>query len=438
MPLRFVRLIIEKFKAIDSEFDVKTMQSERLRLTVLAIFFGALFILFVILILVFPEQLHRFHRNISIKYWIMFFYFLITGYELWIRYIMGIFIEKKRHFPNALRYMNALVETSYPTILMLILACYITPSDVLLLPPPFLYYLFIILAALRLDFKLCLFTGMVAATEYTLLAYFFIHYSAGAFSDLTVTYFPHLVKGGALLLGGLVTGLITLLIKRTMMEVLSSIEERNQIYNIFGQHVSPAVVDKLLQQKTELLSETRCVSVMFLDIRNFSKFSEDKKPTEVVDYLNYLFDFMIDIINDHQGIINKFLGDGFMAVFGAPLSDGEDNRHAVEASQHIITRVSQEVHSGNIPATRIGIGIHAGEVVTGNIGSTLRKEYTVIGDVVNVAARIEQLNKKFDSQILISEDVTEGLQESKSHPMKSLGEVNVRGRSSAVHIYQLM
>ncbi len=118
---------------------------------------------------------------------------------------------------------------------------------------------------------------------------------------------------------------------------------------------------------------------------------------------------MIEIVNRHHGVINKFLGDGFMAVFGAPLSEGDDCLNGVAAAKEILSRVEEEVSRGTVAPTTLGIGLHAGEAVTGSIGSSLRREYTVIGDVVNLAARIEKLNKKFGSQLLISEIVWQAL-----------------------------
>jgi adenylate cyclase len=145
---------------------------------------------------------------------------------------------------------------------------------------------------------------------------------------------------------------------------------------------------------------------------------------------------MIEIINRHHGIINKFLGDGFMAVFGAPLSDGKDCQNAVEAAQEILERLRQEVEAGTILPTTVGIGLHAGEAVTGSIGSALRREYTVIGDVVNLAARIEKLNKEFDSQLLISEMVWQAINEDRKKAMP-MGQVQVRGREQAIQVYQV-
>jgi adenylate cyclase len=175
---------------------------------------------------------------------------------------------------------------------------------------------------------------------------------------------------------------------------------------------------------------------MFLDIRDFTTFAEKRTPEEVVAYLESLFGFMIEIVNRHHGIINKFLGDGFMAVFGAPVSHGSDCVDAVTAAKEILSRIQAEVTQGKVLPTTVGIGLHAGEAVTGSIGSSLRKEYTVIGDVVNLAARIEKLNKDFGSQLLVSEMVWQTLGD---HDITGvpMGQVQVRGREEAIQLYQV-
>ena len=195
-------------------------------------------------------------------------------------------------------------------------------------------------------------------------------------------------------------------------------------------------MDTLLELKPDLRSESKDVCVMFLDIRNFTGFAEKRNPEEVVTYLESLFEFMIEIVNRNNGIIIKFLGDGFMAVFGAPLSDGNDCANAVRSAREILEKVEEEVQRGSILPTTIGIGLHAGQAVTGSIGSALRKEYTVIGDVVNLAARIEKMNKQFGSQLLISEMVSREANSEVSGAI-SKGMVNVRGREEGIQIFQL-
>jgi adenylate cyclase len=235
----------------------------------------------------------------------------------------------------------------------------------------------------------------------------------------------------------LLAGLVAARIRQQYANSLHMLEERNKILYMFGQQVSPAVAEKLLAQPDlELEGEVRHVCVMFLDIRNFTAFAESKTPEEVVRYLNTLFAVMIDSVNNHNGIVSKFLGDGFMAVFGAPLSGGDDARNAVRAAREILAQVESLNTSQVIPPTRVGIGLHAGPVVTGNVGSTLRKEYTVIGDTVNLASRLEALNKQYHSQLLISESVWLLIQE--DQPVADdLGLMDIRGHETQLKVYKL-
>ena len=213
-------------------------------------------------------------------------------------------------------------------------------------------------------------------------------------------------------------------------------DERNEIVQLFGQHTAPAVVDALLRVGADATTRRHHVCVMFLDIRDFTAFSEQHTPEEIVEYLNALFEFTIDLINRHHGIVHQLLGDGFMAIFGAPLSYGNDCQHAVLAALSILRRVERACAAGIIPPTRLGIGLHAGEVVAGTVGSVIHKEYKVTGDAVNLAARIENLTKQYDAQLLASEAVWEALEPGR-FTGSSIGSVDVRGRAEGVHLYKL-
>jgi adenylate cyclase len=120
---------------------------------------------------------------------------------------------------------------------------------------------------------------------------------------------------------------------------------------------------------------------MFMDIRNFTALVEHRTPEEIVALQNEVFGTAVEVINRHHGVINQFLGDGFMATFGAPLSAGNDCANALAAARELVARIR----------VRIGIGLHAGDAVTGNVGSAERKQYSVTGNVVILASRIEQL-----------------------------------------------
>jgi adenylate cyclase len=346
-------------------------------------------------------------------------------------------IKQQKRANPLLQYVSAFVETSIPSIALLVTAQFLGPVYSLFTPAPFVYALIIVLSTLRLDLRLCVFTGAVAAIEYWLLSGILIATAqTAAVEPILIAKPPHILKGLFLLLTGIAAGVVTSQIRKRILSSFEMVEERNRISRTFGEYVSPVVMNKLLTLKPDFRSEKRDVCVMFLDIRNFTSYAEKTAPEDVVAYLESLFEFMIEIVNRHHGVINKFLGDGFMAVFGAPISEGSDCFNGVTAAKEILTRVNEEVALGNVAPTKVGIGLHSGEAVTGSIGSSLRREYTVIGDVVNLASRIEKLNKVFGSQLLISENVWQTL-DAEFNDAIPKGEVKVQGREEAIQIYQV-
>lgn len=421
--------------AFARELARETVVSER-RATILAVLLGGVLAVGLSLLSFFGAQLAALPR--SPKQWGPLLLGGGLAYELLAHFAYAHLIRTERPLPVAARYVSALIETSLPTGALLIMASFVGPIQALLSPAAFVYVFFIMLAALHLDIALCIFTGAVAALEYAGLSFAYLDRTQALTVDTIPTHlFTHLVKSTLLLVGGVLAGLIAREINTHFLNVLQSVTERNRVVQVFGQHVSPAVVDKLLAQQTEIASELRAVCLMFVDIRDFTTFAEARSPDEVVGYLNTLFAVMIERVGSHHGIVNKFLGDGFMAVFGAPLPDGQGCAHAVAAALAIIRAVEELNRTGQIPPTRIGIGIHVGEAVTGNVGSPVRKEYTIIGDTVNLAARIEQLNKQYGSELLISEAVWEALgQDIEGATM--IEPVHVKGRQAPVRIFQLV
>lgn len=423
------------------EFDRQIMVSERKRAFIVCII--SCFIIPWLLMIplrfrgYFPAETFVRYHGYNFFSWLAIVFGGLSLYELFYAITLILFLKKGRMFPIVPRFLNAFIEVSIPSVIIYFAFKVFFSIQALFTPILFVYFIFISLSSMRLMFTLSFFTGIAAGIEYMMVAnYIIIH--ARFDENYSSLYYPgmHVSKGILLMLVGLVTGLVSIQVKKRMRRSIKSTEEKNRIIGMFGQHVSPAVVNKLLDQKGDLGSEVRYVCMMFLDIRNFTKFAETRKPEEVVDYLNTLFDFMIDIINQNNGIINKFLGDGFMAVFGAPFSDGEDCRNAVNAALAIIDRLEEEVRMGRIPDTAAGIGIHAGPAVTGHVGSSQRKEYTIIGDVVNLASRIEQLNKKYGSRLLVSEEVWKAVEKSTSNT-EDLGSVDIRGHAETIHIYKM-
>ena len=419
----------------EQEFAREILQAERQRVTILAIILTVALINSAVLFLFLKNEFYQIYHDVQMFYLVSLAQLGLIGYELIARTALGRFIALHREPPRIARYINALLETSFPSFMLLILVRYQAPADALQSNVILFYTLFIILSTLRLQFSLSVWTGLIASAEYIGI---WLWYSTGHPGLLAPGFLVVIVQRGVIfLMLGIVAGLVSMQIRERVTRALRSVNEKNDVINVFGQHVSPMVVEKLLNQKAGDVSEMRFVCMMFLDIRNFTTFSEQSNPTMVIDYLNTLFASMINTINRHHGIINKFLGDGFMAVFGAPLSQGHDCQNAVAAAQEILSDVDRLIEAGKIPPTKIGIGLHAGEAITGTVGSSSRKEYTVIGDVVNVAARIEQLNKQFDSQLLISDTVWNAIGDTrpKAEPLQPL---NIRGRIGSVQIWKLV
>jgi adenylate cyclase len=157
----------------------------------------------------------------------------------------------------------------------------------------------------------------------------------------------------------------------------------------------------------------------------------------VVAFLNELFAFMVDSVDRCGGFVNKFLGDGFMAVFGAPLALPNASASALAASREILSRLHEEIAQGGLPAVRVGIGLHSGEVLTGEVGSARRKEYTVIGDVVNVASRVEQLCKTHQCELLLTRPVYDAVRTEADNVFEHLGSDEVKGRTGQIEVFSI-
>jgi adenylate cyclase len=230
-------------------------------------------------------------------------------------------------------------------------------------------------------------------------------------------------------------GAVGVQLRRGFAASIVAATARDRVTNLFGQHVSPQVVERLMAERADAKSDIRQVAVMFVDFRAFTAAARLHSPQQVVDRLDGAFAVLVEILDRHGGIVNKFLGDGFLALFGAPLDTPEAARQAVAAARDML-RAMEQINAASNWQLRIGIGIHFGEVVAGSIGSPRRKEYTVIGDTVNFAARLEALNKEFGSQLLISAAVRDALGKDCGEAV-SLGEVPIRGYEQPMAVWQL-
>jgi class 3 adenylate cyclase/CHASE2 domain-containing sensor protein len=221
-------------------------------------------------------------------------------------------------------------------------------------------------------------------------------------------------------------------------------EQRKQLMKLFASYVDPAVANTIWNRRAEvsLSGEERVATVVFTDIRNFTKLSAGRPPAEVLAWLNMYVTEMDKVIREYDGFLNKFIGDGLMIIFGLPLSQGpsEDARLAVEASLAMLRSVTRlnELNKDNpaVPQLRIGIGMHTGTLMAGSIGSASRQEYSVIGSTVNLASRLESLNKTFKTEILMSE-ATHNMVAKEFSTLRPLGMSAVAGLAEEIPVFTI-
>jgi adenylate cyclase len=188
--------------------------------------------------------------------------------------------------------------------------------------------------------------------------------------------------------------------------MLAGLRDRETIKDTFGRFVSQAIAEAVLSGHLPLNGERREVSILFQDLRDFTSIAEQMDPDALVEVLNQFFTEMVAAVEAEGGVVKQFLGDGVMALFGAPVAVPDHAARAVRAAQDMVHRLvdlNARLRDQGQPTLRIGVGIHTGEVVAGKIGPDTRVEYGVVGDPVNVASRIEGLTKQLHTSILISE-----------------------------------
>jgi adenylate cyclase len=216
--------------------------------------------------------------------------------------------------------------------------------------------------------------------------------------------------------------------------------EKRKVSRLFGRYVSKDVYAHLMANPdTARLGGTRRdMTVLFSDIRGFTSVTERGDPEALVAQLNEYFTTMVEIVFRHQGTLDKFVGDMVMALFSAPMDDRQHAEHAVQTGVEMVAalgELNRKWASEGKPVLDIGIGINSGDMVAGNIGSSAIMSYTVIGDNVNLGARLESLNKDYGCRIIISDATRTRL--TAQYPLRPLGEVVVKGKSRPVAIFEV-
>jgi adenylate cyclase len=217
--------------------------------------------------------------------------------------------------------------------------------------------------------------------------------------------------------------------------------EKRKVKRLFGRYVSKDVYDQLLRnpELAVLGGRRRDMTVLFSDIRGFTSVTEKGDPEALVAQLNDYFSRMVEIVFRHGGTVDKFVGDMVMALFGAPVDDPDHGEHAVAAAVDMVRELgalNNRWAAEGLACLDIGIGVNTGEMIAGNIGSAAIMSYTVIGDNVNLGARLESLNKDYRSRIIISDATRARLKG--AYDLRALGEVVVKGKTRPVSIFEVV
>jgi adenylate cyclase len=214
-------------------------------------------------------------------------------------------------------------------------------------------------------------------------------------------------------------------------------QQKHLLRDTISRYVSPQVCEEILKnpQLLQLGGKRQRVTVLFADIWGFTSLSERLAPETVVEMLNRFFTAMVDIVFEHEGTLDKFIGDNIMAVFGTPL---EIEQPAVKAARCALAmqRRLREMQQEDCQIGRIGIGINTGEVIAGNIGSHRHMDFTVIGDVVNIAARLESLTRELDADILVGPETRAELAD--TFRLEACPPVVLKGRREPLPVYRLL
>ncbi len=227
------------------------------------------------------------------------------------------------------------------------------------------------------------------------------------------------------------------LVKGYALQAVVAQHKEQKIRTMFQKYVPKAVIDQFFASPEEMLKgEDRIVALLFSDIRGFTTISEKLRPDEVVDSLNAYFSLMVDIIMRHRGVVDKYMGDAIMAIYGAPERTRNEAVEAVRSAFEMLEALadfnSLQSEKGR-PEFRIGVGINYGVVTVGNIGSEQKMDYTVIGDMVNLGSRLEGLTKVYDQPLIISESVAAKVKD--KYPCRLIDRVIVKGKTAGIGIY---
>ncbi|MEM9023689.1 MAG: adenylate/guanylate cyclase domain-containing protein [Bacteroidota bacterium] len=418
--------------SMEKELELAVARGELKRIKLMAIMLALSLVLMGINFFVLQETTTFFEYFVT-PYFVMGWLALFLGYEVIGFFIANGFLKRQVVVPFSLKFLSTTAEALLPSALLFFL-CFLEESVIFLDSPIiFFYFILIVLSSLNMDLRLGLTTAILSVGGYLFISIWAIN--AYDPQQTVLDYHPvfYYARSGFMLLAALGAVFVAHEFNKRVRASFRTAHQKREIELLLGQQVSKEVMDALLENNTT--SEKREVTIMFLDIRKFSAFAESRDPEEIIDFQNRIFSPIMSIVHRYNGITNQVLGDGIMATFGAPMADHNHPENAYSAALEMLETIEQLAKDGHIQPTRIGIGMHTGPVVVGNIGNEIRKQYSVSGTTVNIAARMEQLNKEHGTQCLISGALREKLHH--SYEFDDLGDVQVRNISRPIKVFKV-
>ena len=333
------------------------------------------------------------------------------------------------------RWLRTTLEVSAATF-VIVLDSYAGPEFLFTTSATYIYMLTVVVSSFRLDTRISIYAASMAIVE-QLSVYLYVFLFKGSrlagstpsFSSTRV--FQELTFRSGILA---ILGVFGVLLTRTLRREIRKAAEEERVRSAFGSYVGRRVVERVLAGDLKIAPERRPITVMFVDIRNFTRLAETSDPAQLFEMLNGALDAFATAVQRQGGLVNKFLGDGLMAIFGAPENQDDHTRRAARAALQIREEAHARRDDGRFPGLQIGIGLHTGDALVGDIGGA-RREYTAIGDVVNVASRVEAANKEMGTEILITQSMKSAL--GRDAIVRPKSRVQLRGRSESIELFEL-
>ena len=379
------------------------------------------------------------HATFTPVPWALSAYMAFSGLRFW--------LAMKRRLTDWMLYLSAVLDIAL--LMGLIWSFHLQyeqPASFYLKVPTVLYvFIFIGIRALHFDPRFVIATGVSAAVGWGIMVLYVV-YSDPANMMITRNYVEYMTSN-SVLIGAefdkivsilMVTGVLALALMRARNLLIESVIEGSHARDL-SRFVPDEVAKKVKSSEegaTTGKGEVNETTILFTDIEGFTAISESLTPVELIDALNEYFTAMAKPIEEYGGVITQFQGDAVLATFNAPRPDPNHATNAIKAGMAIQRVLKNKTFGKEMVPFNTRVGINSGMVVGGLVGSGDRVGYTVHGDNVNLAARLEALNKEYGTRIIVSENTTSLLQENE-YPFKSLGDVAVRGLVKPVKIYTL-